>query len=553
VSTADKAVTVMTHTDEAIKANDKTASKAVVIKADAAKAYSTVAIKAQTVDTMHRVRTDSSSSDDMHIDSESDEVDLRYVNVPLSTTPLSTTNARATHTVHTHAVRMNSVTAASTVTDMPATVSNMTNSSYTCDTPYDTQQSESTLPQALESTLLEAIRAAQQGLKEKGEICLADYEVACTAALESSGGNLTNVIKSLHGGNLTCHLDAQRIGTHFSSAGEYSDLVNLVGIAKNGVPIDVEGTVDLERDVERGNYEMNDIDFGHITKKVIDDSTLSRGFVVSKITAIKFFADRLGVVLMFVKQEGHGKARVIHDHSAEDADGNSVNKSTDFEQAPEVACGKMFGSVVTRVWENRHLRPGDEVLLSKMDVKGAFRQLPSNLDGILFGYMYKEHVVIDLPLQFGWRKAPGWWSTYGSALVWSLRAEPLKGKPAALQSAIEHYAHPGIEDNPNGKTRHTELPLDERAARATGGGPEDPPYADIYVDDSILVALRHPGRDANLHEITVQMASDQMVLLGEPRQDSNEPTAVAKETHWGTEREVLGWDIDASNKTGCVS
>jgi hypothetical protein len=46
-------------------------------------------------------------------------------------------------------------------------------------------------------------------------------------------------------------------------------------------------------------------------------------------------------------------------------------------------------------------------MISEMDATAAFRQLRVNTDGVLFGYVYEDMVILDLRLQFGWRSSPG--------------------------------------------------------------------------------------------------------------------------------------------------
>ena len=49
-------------------------------------------------------------------------------------------------------------------------------------------------------------------------------------------------------------------------------------------------------------------------------------------------------------------------------------------------------------------------MLSKMDVKDAFRQVAAEWDGCTkFGYVFGDFVAVDRRLVFGWRNGPGFY------------------------------------------------------------------------------------------------------------------------------------------------
>jgi hypothetical protein len=483
----------------------------------------------------------------------------------------SYTGARAAHTqpsagtLHTHAMQLRTASAAVAIGNMTDDVNSMTNDNcYTCNASHITKQCEepyrSAQGEVKEETsqhsaerlaALQSLRMAQSNVRELGELGFAEFAQICTQVVELHKGDLNSIVRGMHGGNLTSHIDPARVLQHYGRGVGYKNIKSLMNIAENGVPINVNGVFNLNNDIERGNYPMTELELGYVTKKLIEDFKWGRAFRVTKETAVKSFSDRLRVMPMFVKHEGEGKARVIHDHSAEDAQGGSVNGATDFKDSPAVQCGKVFDAVIEDLWDNMQEHPSVPTLISKIDVKSAFRQAPSNLEGVLLGYMYKGMVVIDLRLQFGWRNAPGWWGLLGDALVWSLQAEPIHEKPTPLASAVKHCAHMGIEENTESTVRYRTRPTGKSRKSRASGGLQEPPFAQIYVDDSILTAVRHQGSDAYIKSITVHAVSDHMMLLGEPRSDSDEPPPVGKETHWATVQNVLGWDIDT--ELGVVS
>ena len=51
---------------------------------------------------------------------------------------------------------------------------------------------------------------------------------------------------------------------------------------------------------------------------------------------------------------------------------------------------------------------GRKILIQKMDVKSAFRQVRVDPTGAVnFGHVLGDYLFIDLRLQFGWRASPG--------------------------------------------------------------------------------------------------------------------------------------------------
>jgi hypothetical protein len=116
---------------------------------------------------------------------------------------------------------------------------------------------------------------------------------------------------------------------------------------------------------------------------------------------------RQSVALGGVLQERIDKFRIIHDLSAHYGDSTSVNEDTDFESAPPVRCGTVINDIITRLWQLRQRYTHLPIVIGKMDVTAAFRQVRAATSGILFGYVFGDVVVVDLRLQFGWRCSPG--------------------------------------------------------------------------------------------------------------------------------------------------
>ena len=91
---------------------------------------------------------------------------------------------------------------------------------------------------------------------------------------------------------------------------------------------------------------------------------------------------------------------IIHDLSlaAEAEVRSSVDGDTDFAQAPECRLGHVLFDVLSRVLYLRQLHGVQlEILIGRVDVKEAFRQVPVDASGAsVFGYTMGDQVVVDL-------------------------------------------------------------------------------------------------------------------------------------------------------------
>lgn len=93
------------------------------------------------------------------------------------------------------------------------------------------------------------------------------------------------------------------------------------------------------------------------------------------------------------------KLRAIHDLSFSPAcDWMSVNHLTDHEKAPRLGLGHILRHVLTPIMSLRQrFGPSAHIVLSKADVKDAFRQIRVNpASAPVFGFKLGEIVVVDL-------------------------------------------------------------------------------------------------------------------------------------------------------------
>jgi hypothetical protein len=363
--------------------------------------------------------------------------------------------------------------------------------------------------------------------------------------LKEQGGDLRKVVRCM--GAEQQHMVAGVINDYFGRGQGYDNLDALLNIVDRGVPVTVSGQGDLVAEWNRGNYPMAPQHERVFNEKVLEDVRLGRSLVFTLDDVVNYLPDpnRLRLCPVFVVQEGEEKFRVIHDLSAERDNKagvkESVNSTTAFDEAPQVELGEIFSRLLQYVWQVRQKFPGKRIMISKMDVKSAFRQIPVSIDGVLLGYRIGDLIVIDLRLQFGWRSSPGFWSIAGGAIKWSVQQDAPGAGPVPSKAAIELTKHvqviPAVSPRQQAK-----VPVDVRAARKCKvTGPEDPPHADIYVDDLIMAMVLYD--DESLLEVTKSAAEAHVRLLGAPRSGES-PISQHKVTHWDTTMLVLGWEVD---------
>ena len=95
-----------------------------------------------------------------------------------------------------------------------------------------------------------------------------------------------------------------------------------------------------------------------------------------------------------------------------------VNEDTDFSSGTTCELGHVLRDIIWRIlYLRKRFGRGARIVLSKMYVKDAFRQVPVEITRApVVGYVFGGLVVIDRRLQIGWRNSPGYWCLFASAL-----------------------------------------------------------------------------------------------------------------------------------------
>lgn len=238
------------------------------------------------------------------------------------------------------------------------------------------------------------------------------------------------------------------------------------------------------------------------------------------------------------------KLRIVHDLSfdvtREDA---SVNDRTDFASAPPVTFKNVLRNFVWRILYLRGRWPRGRIVLSKMDVAAAFRQvLVSWAGNQVFAYAFGDLLVIDRRLMFGWRNSPRYFCLFSDALRHSHAATSRKN---AIVSKLGKKATQHVTvTRPPENEQPAALPLGCRVPPGSGGDVEDNFDNRYFLDDAMMAEIQHFRDGKRCLLSSGALASDHYRLFGAREPDDPPMLAAKKVSSWHTRLEVLGWTFD---------
>ena len=205
---------------------------------------------------------------------------------------------------------------------------------------------------------------------------------------------------------------------------------------------------------------------------------------------LRFAGEILGLRITPLSVVLEPKFRIIHDLTFARAGGRtSVNGDTNFDSAPPSELGHELREVLLRVMFLRQTQSNSaRILLCRVDVKDAFRQVLVDASvAPVFGYVFGDRVVVDLPLKFGLRNSPGFWGLMASALKHAHTHSTFQGVDVSQQgaSAVAH-----VRISPPRGVPVVSIPGDCGPASGSGGNAGNYLFVRYYVDDGILVELQ---------------------------------------------------------------
>lgn len=230
--------------------------------------------------------------------------------------------------------------------------------------------------------------------------CLRHVGVACSALLRVCDGNVQQLGTSVRAQLFAPHVDIQRVQHHFGDIKQFPQIAQVLRALSPGAPVDVKSGGHLEAELAYGNHSSALPHVRKITEKIVSDVILGRALVFD----VQFIREISGVRVSPLGVVEEPKFHIIHDltFSAGAEIRSSVNSDTDFDQAPECLLGHVLFDILSRILFMQQLY-GEllEILLCRVDVKEAFRQIPVDPAGAsVFGYTMGDQAVVDLRFQY---------------------------------------------------------------------------------------------------------------------------------------------------------
>ena len=343
-------------------------------------------------------------------------------------------------------------------------------------------------------------------------------------------------------------MDPERVEAFFGDKHKCPGIDHLKRIARVGVPVDVLPGGDLTKELEYGNHSSASTFDEAVWEKAVADVAWGRAIVFPKEQAGQVPGLRVSPIGVVEERE---KIRIIHDMTFEHRDGEeggSVNATTDWDEIPACALAGVMHEVLQRVLGLR-VKFGDRarILIQKMDVKNAFRQIPVDPDGAAaFGYVLGRYLFVDLRLQFGWRGSPGWWGVISAAMQHA-QCNTTRASASFSQAGDRAVEHVTIA--PSTGRPVVGWPAECVVRPAKGGGANDTAFVVFFMDDAISIEVQWEKGGGRCLDLSRSLASIHFEAMGE-RCEGEEPLLSQKKvTGWATQQEVLGYDIDTESMT----
>ena len=194
------------------------------------------------------------------------------------------------------------------------------------------------------------------------------------------------------------------------------------------------------------------------------------------------------------------KVGIINDYSFDPStvrgEKGGLNRDTISEEVPPCLCGKALPALLNLLTDLRIRFPNRRILLAKADVTEAFRNVRVAPDQAHnFCYMVDDVLVADFRLTFGWAGSPGHWGVMSEAAAHSHRNTTVESAEIlfAGKAMISHVKI--IEPWEVGRPRQVPPCVRVKSKDVPRGGPHEPFFATVYVDDFIMARVQADPTD----------------------------------------------------------
>lgn len=207
------------------------------------------------------------------------------------------------------------------------------------------------------------------------------------------------------------------------------------------------------------------------------------------------------------------KSRIIQDTTFAGGDErSSVNKETDLSAAVSLELLLVLRGISRPILYSRHHHGVTvSVILCRIRVKPAFRQVPKDPSHATLGCVCDFHVIVESFLLFEWRSSPGFAELVASVL------DHAQSHTSFRNAVVCGYGRTAVANvSVNSDLRRDTTPLPSQCERFLGAGDSmgDSIFTHVCVDENVLVEVNFFGDGRKLRPIVEPLVSGHFRLLG---------------------------------------
>ena len=317
-------------------------------------------------------------------------------------------------------------------------------------------------------------------------------------------------------------------------------------IIKHGVPVVTSATpTDPRQALQYGNYSGVQEHMSTVREKLCEDVRRNRCLVFTREAVEKIVGLRVAPLGAVVTH----KVKIINDYSFDPTtargEKGGLNHDTVSEKVPPCLCGEALPALLNVLTDLRIRFPIRRILLAKADVTEAFRNIRVAPDQAQnFCYTVDNVLVADFRLTFGWAGSPGHWGVMSEAAAHSHRNTTVESAEILFEGKAMMSHVKITEPWEIGRPKQVPPCVRLKNKDVPRGGPHEPFFATVYVDDFIMVRVQDDPTDQSALVASASLTSDHIRLFGPGEAGATPILAPQKSTDWDTTVDLLGFTVN---------
>ena len=359
-------------------------------------------------------------------------------------------------------------------------------------------------------------------------------------------GRVGDVATRLGGTLVLPPLNVDDVKHHFGNVKGFPGISVLVDLIKHGVPVVTSATpTDPRKALQYGNHSSVQEHMPTVWAKLCEDVRRNRCLVFTREAAEKIVGLRVAPLGAVVTH----KVRIINDCSFDPStvrgEKGGLNRDTISEEVPPCLCGEALPPLLNVLTDLRIRFPNRRILLAKEDVTAAFRNVRVAPDQAqTFCYMVDDVLVADFRLTFGWAGSPGHWGVMSEAAAHSHQNTTVESAEILFEGKAMMSHVKIIEPWEAGRPRQVPPCVRVKSKDVPRGGPHEPFFATVYVDDFIMARVQADPTDQSALVASASLASDHIRLFEPGEAGATSILAPQKSTDWYTTVDLPGFTVN---------